>query len=55
MPLNSENPEADRDGQELRAALHRIRERYLALPLLDDRPADDIIGYDASGLLNLGR
>lgn len=51
MPLNSENPEADRDAQELRAALHRIRERYLALPLLDHRPPDDIIGYDASGLL----
>lgn len=51
MPLNSENPEADRDGQELRAALHRLRERYLALPLLDHRQAIDIIGYDGWGLL----
>ena len=31
-------------------ALLRVRERYLAMPLLDDRSADDIIGYDRHGL-----
>ena len=30
--------------------LRRIRERYQSLPLQDDRPADDILGYDELGL-----
>ena len=33
-----------------RAELMRIRERYRTLPLLDDRSADEIIGYDERGL-----
>jgi antitoxin VapB len=33
-----------------RAEIRRVRERYLALPLLDDRPADEVIGYDEEGL-----
>lgn len=33
-----------------RADLRRIRERYRNLPLLDERTADEIIGYDDSGL-----
>jgi len=28
----------------------RIQERYRSLPLLDPRPADEILGYDESGL-----
>lgn len=32
------------------ADLRRIRERYRNLPLLDERTADEIIGYDDSGL-----
>lgn len=34
----------------LRAELAAIRRRCAALPVLDDRGADEIIGYDASGL-----
>lgn len=33
-----------------RADMRRIRERYRNLPPLDERPADEIIGYDDSGL-----
>ena len=34
----------------LRDELRAVRERCAALPVLDDRPSDDIIGYDAEGL-----
>jgi len=34
----------------LRDELHEIGERCARLPTLDDRPADDILGYDEHGL-----
>lgn len=34
-----------------RAAIRAIRERVSRLPILDDRPDDEIIGYDRHGLL----
>lgn len=30
--------------------VRRIQERLARLPVLDDRPADDILGYDEHGL-----
>jgi antitoxin VapB len=30
--------------------IQRIRERYRELPVLDERSADDVIGYDEQGL-----
>lgn len=33
----------------LEAELARIRERCAALPVLDDRNADEILGYDDAG------
>ncbi len=38
--------EADRDAD----AVEEICRRYRALPLLDDRSADEILGYDEDGL-----
>jgi antitoxin VapB len=34
----------------LASELGRIRERYQRLPVVDARPADEILGYDAIGL-----
>jgi antitoxin VapB len=34
----------------LRETLREIRQRASRLPVLDDRPADDILGYDEHGL-----
>jgi antitoxin VapB len=34
----------------LRETLREIRRRAARLPVLDDRPADDILGYDEHGL-----
>lgn len=34
----------------LRADLQEIADRCAALPVLDERPADEILGYDADGL-----
>ena len=33
----------------LSAPIRRIQERAARLPVLDPRPADDIVGYDAHG------
>jgi antitoxin VapB len=33
-----------------RLALRAIRERVSRLPILDDRPDDEVLGYDRSGL-----
>ena len=32
------------------ASVRAIQERVARLPVLDDRPADEILGYDADGL-----
>lgn len=37
-------------GPRLRDELRAIRERCAALPVHDNRPADDIIGYDEHGV-----
>ena len=41
---------ARRRAGSVRAEVMRIRERYSTLPLLDDRSADEILGYDEHGL-----
>lgn len=41
---------ARREAGTLRSEVLRIRERYIELPLLDDRSAEEIIGYDEHGL-----
>jgi antitoxin VapB len=38
------------EGPELARALREIAQRCAALPVLDDRTADEIIGYDENGL-----
>jgi antitoxin VapB len=42
--------EARRRAPQLRRELERIRERCSALPVLDARSAEDIIGFDEHGL-----
>ncbi len=42
-------PEAEEKGAMIAAAEAVIR-RYCSLPLLDDRSADEILGYDDHGL-----
>lgn len=37
-------------GDDLAAALTAIADRCAALPVLDERPAADILGYDEHGL-----
>ena len=37
-------------GRHLRDELHAIRTRCAALPVLDDRDADEILGYDERGV-----
>jgi len=37
-------------GRDLREELVAIRERCVTLPVLDDRTADEIIGYDDHGV-----
>lgn len=36
-------------GKKLQAKLARIRKRCAALPVLDDRSAEEILGYDEAG------
>jgi antitoxin VapB len=42
--------EARRRGPSLRRELEAIRRRCSSLPVLDSRPADEILGYDEHGL-----
>ncbi|HET6566875.1 MAG TPA: type II toxin-antitoxin system VapB family antitoxin [Rhodothermales bacterium] len=37
-------------GQDFFAEVRRIQDRIARLPVRDDRPADEIIGYDERGL-----
>lgn len=45
-----ERERARRGAGRARADVMRIRERYRKLPLLDDRSAEEILGYDEHGL-----
>jgi len=45
-----ERERARRGAGLVRADVIRIRERYRGLPLLDDRSAEEILGYDEHGL-----
>lgn len=40
----------ERSGRRLADELQAIVDEFAALPVLDDRPADEIIGYDDDGL-----
>lgn len=42
--------ERDRRGLSKSEKLRRLVEEYRALPVLDDRNPDEIIGYDENGL-----
>ena len=42
--------DARRRAPSLRRELEAIRERCSSLPVLDSRPADEILGYDTHGL-----
>jgi len=58
MALNIEDPEAERlarivgraQAVPLREELAAIRHRCAALPVLDQRSADESLGYDKRGL-----
>lgn len=41
---------AKRGYERRRREILMIRERYKELPIRDDRPADEILGYDREGL-----
>ncbi len=41
---------ARKTAADIELRLKQIAERVAALPILDDRSADDIIGYDANGV-----
>ncbi|HXH57871.1 type II toxin-antitoxin system VapB family antitoxin [Iamia sp.] len=36
-------------GRDLLVRIHEIQERVARLPVLDDRPADEILGYNEHG------
>lgn len=38
------------DREQIRAEIRRIQDEFRRLPVLDDRTADEIIGYDEHGL-----
>jgi antitoxin VapB len=42
--------EARRRGPSLRREMEAIRKRCSSLPVLDSRPADEVLGYDDHGL-----
>lgn len=42
--------EAKRRGPVLRRELEKIRKRCSSLPVLDQRPSDEILGYDEHGV-----
>jgi antitoxin VapB len=48
--LEREQSKSDVSNQDLRAKLRAIRKRVAALPELDNRSADEIIGYDEYGV-----
>jgi antitoxin VapB len=50
--LASTPPLKKRDPEAIMAAIRGIQERVKKLPILDDRSADEILGYDELGLPN---
>lgn len=51
MPLSSKDPETGcPGGRDLSAELDAIALRCAALPVLDERPEEEILGYDERGL-----
>lgn len=52
-PRQEQRASADREQQALdalRVELRAIQSSYASLPVLDGRPADEILGYDEHGL-----
>jgi antitoxin VapB len=45
-----EKAERAKRRQEMRDGIREIQERVAKLPVLDDRPADELLGYDEWGL-----
>lgn len=45
-----ERKRAETDNRPLAERLMEIGRRYSSLPVLDDRSADEILGYDENGL-----
>ncbi len=39
-----------RSKEEFLAAIHKITDHLATLPVLDDRTADEVLGYDENGL-----
>ena len=52
MERKQEPSDGQTKGRRLSAELREIRERCAALPVLDDRPPDELLGYDEMGLPN---
>ncbi|HUF51817.1 MAG TPA: type II toxin-antitoxin system VapB family antitoxin [Longimicrobiales bacterium] len=50
MQERVERERARRRGAAAQREIRRVRERYRALPLEDERTADEILGYDDYGL-----
>ncbi len=50
MALNIKNSETERDEEQRLRRIADIVAEIKKLPVLDDRPADEIIGYDEHGL-----
>lgn len=48
--LSATAPAAARSAEERRAAIDEISRRCAAMPVLDDRTPDEIVGYDENGL-----
>lgn len=43
-------PTDEENARQTRAAIREIQERIANLPVLDDRPPDELLGYDEWGL-----
>lgn len=50
LNVERDKPRRPKTWEELRAGIEAIQARIAALPVLDDRPAEEIIGYDENGL-----
>jgi antitoxin VapB len=50
MTLNKKSEEKDRLARRLADEIRRLQLRLAALPRLDDRTDEEILGYDDAGL-----